>query len=67
MFYNKSVCRSNNQAVIDPFEAVLEKAHAMFSSGAYVHHYSKYGLEPEAFEHSFDAVQQAISSYKSLS
>jgi hypothetical protein len=59
--------RSNNQSIIDPFDAALEKAHAMFSSGAYIHHYMKYGLEADAFEHSFDVIQQAISSYKSVS
>jgi hypothetical protein len=45
---------------------VVTKAYDMFTSGAYVHHYMKYGVEHQQFMDTFTNLEQMIWNYKHL-
>ncbi|XP_029467409.1 tubulin delta chain [Rhinatrema bivittatum] len=65
--YEKSATLvSNSQFLLKPLDSIVGKAWNMFASKAYVHQYTKFGIEEEDFLNSFTAVEQVISSYSSL-
>ncbi|KAM9176766.1 tubulin delta chain isoform 2-T2 [Mergus octosetaceus] len=65
--YEKSASLvSNSQFLLKPLDNVVRKAWNMFASKAYVHQYTKYGIEEEDFLDSFTALEQVISSYTIL-
>uniref|UniRef100_A0A8B9T803 Tubulin delta 1 n=1 Tax=Anas platyrhynchos TaxID=8839 RepID=A0A8B9T803_ANAPL len=65
--YEKSASLvSNSQFLLKPLDNVVRKAWNMFASKAYVHQYTKYGIEEEDFLDSFTALEQVISSYTTL-
>lgn len=57
---------SNNKSPIASLDSVIGKAWNMFSSRAYTHLYSKYGLSEEDFVDSFVTLEQVIASYKNV-
>ncbi|XP_078535951.1 tubulin delta chain [Lissotriton helveticus] len=57
---------SNSQFLLKPLDTIVGKAWKMFASKAYVHHYTKFGNDEEAFLDSFTALEQVIASYASL-
>ncbi len=58
---------SNSQSSVSPLDQVCGRAWNMFSSRAYIHQYSKFGLTQEDFMSSFVAIEQVIKDYKDLS
>lgn len=65
--YEKSAALvSNSQLLVRPLDMVVGKAWNMFSSKAYIHQYTKFGMEEEDFLDSFTLLEQVVSSYGSL-
>ncbi|XP_075051402.1 tubulin delta chain [Mixophyes fleayi] len=65
--YEKSATLvSNSQCLLKPLDNIVGKAWNMFASKAYVHQYTKYGIDEEQFLQSFTILEQIISSYASL-
>ncbi|XP_077152309.1 tubulin delta chain isoform X2 [Ranitomeya variabilis] len=65
--YEKSATlMSNSQGLLKPLDNIVGKAWNMFASKAYVHQYTKYGIEEEDFLQSFTTLEQIISSYSTL-
>ncbi|XP_040280604.1 tubulin delta chain [Bufo bufo] len=65
--YEKSATlMSNSQSLLKPLDSIVGKAWNMFASKAYVHQYTKYGIEEEDFLQSFSMLEQIISSYSTL-
>lgn len=66
--YEKSVSMlSNDSFCIDGLDLIVRKAWDMFSSKAYLHQYTKYGLEEEDFLNAFIKVDNVLNSYRKLS
>ncbi len=57
---------SNSQSCIRPLDSVCQQAWNMYSSRAYIHQYSQYGLLEEDFLDSFMTVEQIIRNYASI-
>nr|NP_001027643.1 delta-tubulin [Ciona intestinalis]BAB85852.1 delta-tubulin [Ciona intestinalis] len=65
--YEKSLTIvSNGTPCIKPLNMTVEKAWDMFGARAYLHQYTKYGLEETDFINAFVAVENLISVYKKL-
>ncbi|KAM8797201.1 TBD protein, partial [Eudromia elegans] len=65
--YEKSAALvSNSQFLLKPLDKLVGKAWNMFASKAYIHQYTKYGIEEDNFLDSFTALEQVISSYATL-
>uniref|UniRef100_A0A8V1ALC7 Tubulin delta chain n=1 Tax=Gallus gallus TaxID=9031 RepID=A0A8V1ALC7_CHICK len=65
--YEKSASLvSNSQFLLKPLDNVVGKAWNMFASKAYIHQYTKFGIEEEDFLDSFTTLEQVISSYTNL-
>ncbi|XP_053131321.1 tubulin delta chain [Hemicordylus capensis] len=65
--YEKSVSLvSNSQFLLKPIDNIVGKAWKMFASKAYVHQYTKFGIEEEDFLDCFTALEQVVASYTSL-
>ncbi|KAM4047788.1 tubulin delta chain isoform 1-T2 [Anomaloglossus baeobatrachus] len=65
--YEKSATlMSNSQGLLKPLDNIVGKAWNMFASKAYVHQYTKYGIEEEDFLQSFTTLEQIISGYSTL-
>nr|XP_010307715.1 PREDICTED: tubulin delta chain isoform X3 [Balearica regulorum gibbericeps] len=63
--YEKSAALVSN-SLLKPLDSVVGKAWNMFASKAYIHQYTKFGIEEEDFLDSFTALEQVISSYSNL-
>ncbi|XP_005394031.1 PREDICTED: tubulin delta chain isoform X1 [Chinchilla lanigera] len=57
---------SNGQFFVRPLDAVVGKAWNMFASKAYIHQYTKFGIEEEDFLDSFTLLEQVVASYRNL-
>ncbi|XP_077168596.1 tubulin delta chain [Paroedura picta] len=65
--YEKSASLvSNSQFLLKPIDDVVSKAWKMFASKAYVHQYTKFGIEEEDFLDCFTTLEQVVTSYASL-
>lgn len=65
--YEKSVSMlSNDSSCTEGLDMVIRKAWDMFSSKAYLHQYTKYGLEEEDFLNAFIKVDNVLNSYRKL-
>uniref|UniRef100_A0A4X1SRZ4 Tubulin delta chain n=2 Tax=Sus scrofa TaxID=9823 RepID=A0A4X1SRZ4_PIG len=65
--YEKSAALvSNSQFLVKPLDVIVGKAWNMFASKAYIHQYTKYGIEEEDFLESFTLLEQVIASYCNL-
>lgn len=65
--YEKSASLvSNSQFLLKLMDHIVGKAWNMFASKAYVHQYTKFGIEEEDFLDCFTTLEQVISSYASL-
>nr|XP_034995922.1 tubulin delta chain isoform X2 [Zootoca vivipara] len=65
--YEKSASLvSNSQFLLKPVDSVVGKAWKMFASKAYVHQYTKFGIEEEDFMDCFTTLEQVIASYTNL-
>ncbi|XP_020847489.1 tubulin delta chain isoform X2 [Phascolarctos cinereus] len=57
---------SNSQFLLKPLDTIIGKAWNMFASKAYVHQYTKFGIEEEDFLDSFTVLEQVVASYCNL-
>ncbi|XP_068934282.1 tubulin delta chain isoform X4 [Petaurus breviceps papuanus] len=65
--YEKSAALvSNSQFLLKPLDTIIGKAWSMFASKAYVHQYTKFGIEEEDFLDSFTILEQVVASYCKL-
>ncbi|PNJ65708.1 TUBD1 isoform 14 [Pongo abelii] len=65
--YEKSaVLVSNSQFLVKPLDTIVGKAWNMFASKAYIHQYTKFGIEEEDFLDSFTSLEQVVASYCNL-
>lgn len=65
--YDKSCTLvSNGQGCIQPLDSVCQKAWNMYTAGAYVHQYERFGLEADDFVESFITVEQIIKNYSTI-
>ncbi|XP_072502988.1 tubulin delta chain isoform X2 [Notamacropus eugenii] len=65
--YEKSAALvSNSQFLLKPLDTIIGKAWNMFASKAYVHQYTKFGIEEEDFLDSFTLLEQVVASYCNL-
>ncbi|NWR42538.1 TBD protein, partial [Regulus satrapa] len=65
--YEKSAALvSNSQFLLQPLDNIVGKAWNMFASKAYLHQYTKFGIQEEDFLDCFTTLEQVISSYTNL-
>ncbi|XP_032354272.1 tubulin delta chain isoform X3 [Camelus ferus] len=65
--YEKSAALvSNSQSLVKPLDMIVGKAWNMFASKAYLHQYTKFGIEEEDFLDGFALLEQVIASYSNL-
>ncbi|NXO27111.1 TBD protein, partial [Cisticola juncidis] len=65
--YEKSAALvSNSQFLLKPLDRIVGKAWNMFASKAYLHQYTKFGIQEEDFLDCFTTLEQVISSYTNL-
>ncbi|KAK2503877.1 hypothetical protein MC885_018687 [Smutsia gigantea] len=65
--YEKSAALvSNSQFLVKPLDMIVGKAWNMFASKAYIHQYTKFGIEEEDFLDSFTLLEQVVASYCNL-
>lgn len=57
---------SNSQFLLKPLDRIVGKAWDMFASKAYIHQYTKFGIEEEDFLDSFTLLEQVVASYRNL-
>ncbi|XP_035965387.1 tubulin delta chain isoform X2 [Halichoerus grypus] len=57
---------SNSQFLLKPLDTIVGKAWNMFASKAYIHQYTKFGMEEEDFLDSFTLLEQVVASYCNL-
>jgi tubulin delta len=58
----------NSQAILNNLDTLIEKTHRMSRSGAYLHHYNKFGIENEhIFEFAFPYLEQLVYNYSNIS
>ena len=57
---------SNSQSVVRPLEALTGRAAAMLQSGAYLHHYQRFGVEAADFLDQLVVLEQILFDYRSL-
>ncbi|XP_007946055.1 tubulin delta chain [Orycteropus afer afer] len=57
---------SNSQFLVKPLDMIVGKAWNMFASKAYIHQYTKFGIEEDDFLDSFTLLEQVIASYCNL-
>ncbi|XP_025296447.1 tubulin delta chain isoform X4 [Canis lupus baileyi] len=66
--YEKSAALvSNSQFLLKPLDTIVGKAWNMFASKAYIHQYTKFGIEEEDFLDSFTLLEQASENWISFS
>ncbi|XP_051680698.2 tubulin delta chain isoform X2 [Oryctolagus cuniculus] len=62
--YEKSAALvSNSQFLVKPLDTIVGRAWNMFASKAYIHQYTKFGVEEEDFLDSFTLLEQIVASY----
>ncbi|XP_066118826.1 tubulin delta chain isoform X3 [Saccopteryx bilineata] len=65
--YEKSAALvSNSQFLVKPLNVMVGKAWNMFASKAYIHQYTKFGIEEDDFLDSFTLLEQVVASYRTL-
>lgn len=57
---------SNSPEYLPTLEAISHKAHHMFQSNSYVHHYEKYGLSRDDIIEYLTVFENIIGSYQTL-
>lgn len=57
----------NSQSILPNLDNLIEKTYRMSQSGAYLHHYNKFGIESShIFESAFPCLEQLVYNYSSL-
>lgn len=58
---------SNSDSCIPQLDSLVNRAWGRFTEGAYLHHYTRHGLQAEDMAEAFVRVEQMIAAYKQLS
>ena len=57
----------NSQSILSYLDNLMEKVYRMSRSGAYLHHYNKFGIEnSHIFEFAFPCIEQLIYNYSNI-
>ncbi|XP_043477843.1 tubulin delta chain-like [Leptopilina heterotoma] len=57
---------TNNSQIHRSLEIIVDRAWKMYTHGAFLHQYKKFGLEEDDFLHSFAKVENIVKSYREL-
>lgn len=57
---------TNNNSICNTLDYILQDAWNLFTHGAYVHHYRKYGVDDEYFLEVFQKLENILNDYKTL-
>lgn len=57
---------TNNNAVCQTLDKVIEQAWMLFNHKAYVHQYEKYGVNADEFNNAFEKLECVMNSYQTL-
>jgi tubulin delta len=57
---------SNSGSLLQPLNSMLNKVWKMYQSKAYLHHYSKFGVEQDEFQQCFLNLEQICTDYQAL-
>lgn len=60
------VLLSNNDSVNCVLNTLIEDAWKLFTHGAYLHHYVRYGVEEQCFLDAFERLERILYDYKNL-
>ncbi|KAH1000302.1 tubulin delta chain-like [Dendroctonus ponderosae] len=58
--------RVSNSGGLAPLDALVSDAWGAFTHGAYVHHYSKFGVDAQWFLDAFQDVEDVLGAYRAL-
>ncbi|KAG7383622.1 hypothetical protein PHYPSEUDO_003497 [Phytophthora pseudosyringae] len=65
--YDKTgILISNSKAMLQTLAITMDKAYDMFSHGAYLHQYERFGMDREFFQEAFLRIDQITQNYSSL-
>lgn len=56
----------NGNSVVVPLNSIVDDAWTSFTHGAYLHHYSNYGIDEEYFLNSFQLMENILNDYKNI-
>ena len=66
-YERKCTLISNSQAILHPLDTLVDKTFEMSKTGAYLHHYNKFGIENNhLLEFAFPSLEQVIFNYKNI-
>ena len=57
---------SNSQSVVPLLERLVARSYEMFLSRAYLHQYSKYGVDDDTLHEHFMHLEQVLQGYREL-
>lgn len=57
---------TNNNSICNSLDYIVDDAWNLFTHGAYLHHYKKYGVDDEYFLEAFQKMENIINDYKTL-
>lgn len=57
---------SNSSSICGTLDHVLQDSWDLFTHGAYLHNYKKFGVDEQCFLHAFERVETVLCNYKSL-
>ncbi|RLN32454.1 hypothetical protein BBJ28_00018502 [Nothophytophthora sp. Chile5] len=57
---------SNSKAMVQTLASTMDKAYDMFSHGAYLHQYERFGVDREFFQQAFLRIDQITQNYQAL-
>ncbi|GMF36699.1 unnamed protein product [Phytophthora fragariaefolia] len=57
---------SNSKAMMQNLAITMDKAYDMFSHGAYLHQYERFGVDRAFFQEAFLRIDQITQNYASL-
>ncbi|CAG9765095.1 unnamed protein product [Ceutorhynchus assimilis] len=56
----------NDNNILTPLNAIVDDAWTLFTHRAYLHHYSKYGLDEEYLLNSFQIMENVLNNYRMI-
>lgn len=57
---------SNSSSICGLLDYILKDSWNLFTHGAYLHHYKKFGVDEQCFLHAFEKMETVLYNYKSL-
>lgn len=65
-YYKTGTLISNSKSMLQNLAVAIDKAYDMFTHGAYLHHYERFGIERNFFQDAYLKVDQIIQNYSSV-